>query len=259
MRGFLDCAAPATLTSNHLLRRLDCMKWLLILFPFTLFASFQDEVTTAAPSEDVRLLWCELLEKSCIECCGDDADVRPLFVTLQGIFEQQLAAGLGKSVQCAAGVIHTPMPTTPLCTKGEVSPELVDPLIIKDPERLKTVKMRTTTLRDYLHQGGELIVAYPKGGLEKRNEEQRRIYQEELARYPNLKEMVLKCDSLPEDLVGATYFIKLDDGVGYFFSIKMTQANAPGGESFGLWFGTYEKPCIVERFKRVCGFLGENQ
>ena len=234
------------------------MKWFLLLFPLTLFASFEADVTDAAPSEEIRSLWCELTEKGYIERSGDDADIRPLFVTLQGIVEQQLAENLGGSVRRAASIIHTPMPTTPLCTKGKISPDLIDPSIEKDPKRLETVKLRTTTLRDFLYKGGELTVAYPKGGLEKRSKEQQEIYREELECYSSLRDLPLNCESMPGDLVGATYFFN-ECGTAYFFSIKITQANAPGGENFGLWFGTYDNPLVVERFKRVCIFIGDHE
>lgn len=197
--------------------------------------------------------WTELVQKGVLEVTATDKEVRPYFVALQGIVEHVLAYELGKSVQSLTGVIHTPMPATPLCTEGNVSKELVDPSIEEDPLRLFTVKARTTIVRDYLYQGGDLYIVYPKEGMIKRTEIQQQTYQKELENYPtHLFDRPLDCELIPNDLVGAFYLFKNTEGKLFAFAIKMTQANSPQDlGSFGLWFGEVAKSPVSDRISNV--------
>src|SRR5690606_21668156 len=160
-----------------------------------------------------------------LEVSGTDKDVRPCFVALQAIVEHVLASALQKEVVSLKGVIHTPMPATPLCTIGKISKELVNPSIENDPARIFTVKARTTIIRDYLFKGGDLYIVYPKNGFKKRTEEQQKVYQQELASYPtHLFDVPLNCEDIPTDLIGATYLFQDRSGKTFIFAIKMTQA-----------------------------------
>lgn len=197
--------------------------------------------------------WNELVEKGVLEVTATDKEVRPYFVALQGIIEHVLACELNKSVKSLTGVIHTPMPATPLCTEGNVSKELVDATIEDDPLRLFTVKARTTIIRDYLFQGGDLYIVYPQEGINKRNENQQQIYRKELENYPShLFDRPLDCASIDNDLIGAFYLFKNAEGKVFAFAIKMTQANSPQDlGSFGLWFGEVDKSPIQTRISSV--------
>lgn len=209
---------------------------------------------------DVSQIWDTLVQKGVIEISGTDKDVRPFFVALQGVVEHVLAAGLQKEIKELKGIIHTPMPATPLCTTGEISKELVDPSIETDPTRLFTVKARATIVRDYLFKGGDLYVVYPKGGLYQRTEEQQNIYSQALANFPtHLFDVPLNCEVIPTELIGATYFFQDQSGKTFVFAIKMTQAKDPKSMgSFGLWFGSIDLPSIQERVKAVSSYLEQN-
>lgn len=174
-------------------------------------------------------------------------------MALQGIVEHVLSHELGKSMHSLTGVIHTPMPATPLCTEGSVSKELVDPSIEEDALRLFTVKARATIIRDYLFQGGDLYIVYPQDGMAKRTEIQRKIYKGELENYPaHLFDRPLDCESISNDFVGAFYLFKNSDGKLFGFAIKMTQANSPQDlGSFGLWFGEVSGSPIKDRIANV--------
>lgn len=137
----------------------------------------------AALKPGIVAYWNELVEKGVVEVTASDKDVRPYFVALQGIVEHVLAYELNKNVKSLTGVIHTPMPATPLCIEGSISNKLLDPSIEEDPLRLFTVKARTTIIRDYLFQGGDLYIAYPQDGIGKRSEAQRQVYEKELENY----------------------------------------------------------------------------
>ena len=191
---------------------------------------------------------------------GTDKEVRPYFVALQGIIEHVLANELNKSIFHLKGVIHTPMPATPLCTDGDVSSELVDASLANDPLRAFTVKARATILRDYLFQGGDLYVAYPKEGFNKRNAKQQQVYRDVLQRFPaHLFDRPLNLEAIDSELIGATYFFTGKDGIRYIFAIKMTQANNPMDEGhFGLWLGRADEPAIAERVSAISKVLDFN-
>ena len=204
--------------------------------------------------------WETLLQKGALEVNATDKEVRPYFVSLQGILEHVLAFELKKSICSLSGVICTPLPPTPLCTKGEISKGLVSPSIEEDQNRLFTVKARPTIVRDFLYQGGDLYAAYPKGGLGKRTEEQQKIYLQELKNYPaHLFDRELECESVETDLIGAVYTFKDQRGDSYAFAIKMTQATNPSDQGhFGLWFGSINNPVIRKRVDDVLNFASKN-
>lgn len=201
--------------------------------------------------------WTTLTKTGSLVIATTDKVARPYFVAIQGIVEHILSTKLNGEIQKLVGIIHTPMPATPLCTDGTVSLELVDESVLQDSARLFTVKARTTIVRDFLHNGGDLYVAYPKGGLAKRTEHQQNIYQEECRKNPlHLIDTPLECDEIPTALIGATYFFTTSDGKKFVFAIKMTQANNTFDEGqFGLWFGPESHPDIQERVSAVQAFL----
>lgn len=209
---------------------------------------------------EISRLWNSLSQEGAVEICGTDKEIRPLFVALQAVIEHALAAALQKEIRTLKGVIHTPMPATPLCTKGAISKELVSPSIEIDPIRLFTVKARATIVRDYLFKGGELYIAYPKQGWYQRTEEQQAIYGQELMNFPtHLFDVPLNCVSIPDDLIGATYLFQDQLGKLFVFAIKMTQAKDPKAMgNFGLWFGSIDTPVIQERLDAVSSYLEQN-
>lgn len=201
--------------------------------------------------------WNELVEKGVLEVNGTDKEIRPYFGMIQSAVELVLASELEHEVCTVNGFIHTPMPATPLCTTGEISPELVDPSMEKDPLRLFTVKARATTLRELLSHGATLHIVYPQGGLQKRTAAQQEIYLNELNNYPdNLIDFPINCEAIDPDLIGATYLFTDADGQKYIFAIAMTQANDPREEGhFGLWFGRLENPLIFKHVSAVKKFI----
>lgn len=206
---------------------------------------------------ELLTIWNRLITDEAIDVHGEDRQFRPCFVALQAIIEHVLSYAQQEEGSFLYGVIHTPMPATPLCTKGDISPDLLDPSVEKDPLRLFTVKARTVILRDYLFQGGKLYVVYPQGGLQKRSEEQQRVFLEMLKQYSaKLVDCPLSCDAIPDELIGATYFFTDSSGKTLVFSIRMTQAKDPREEGhFGLWFGELRSPKIAARVREVCSFL----
>ncbi len=191
---------------------------------------------------------------------GSD-DLRVKYVLSQGCMEHVLACkqALGEIVDLI-GVIHTPMPATPLCTLPE-NPDrsLLDHTIRHDLKKLLTVGSRAQIVREYLQKGGKLYIVYPQGGLEKRSKEQQAIYYSELARYPDkLIDWVLKSHQIDPEMVGATYFFKSPDKRTYLFSIKSRQANDPQELSeWGLWLGEIADPIVKERVDTLFSYFKE--
>lgn len=201
--------------------------------------------------------WNDLFKAKNLSINASDKEVRPYFVALQAIFEHVIASKLGKEIKTVTGIIHTPLPATPLCNEGSISQKLVAPSIAEDPLRMLTVKARTTTVRDYLHRGGFLYVVYPKSGLNRRTAIQQKIYQQELINFSsNLFDWPLNCESIENSLIGATYFFTDKANQTLVFAIQMTQANDPQEKGqFGLWFGEGAHPSIQGRISKILAFI----
>ncbi len=202
--------------------------------------------------------WDALVATGHFQLRGSDKEARSTFVTLQAVVEHALSEDPG--ITRLTGIIHTPTPTTPLCTEGTISPHLVAPSIAADPECLFTVKARTTTLRDFLAQEGTLYVVYPEGGLEKRTEAQQKIYKQELVNHMgHLWDCPLDCKKIPDEMIGATYVFVDKEGETCAFSLRITQANDPREcGTYMLWFGSTRNPLVRERVQSIMQFVQEN-
>ena len=191
----------------------------------------------------------------------NDQSVRPYFVSLQGVIEQNLAIELqhGK-IKNLVGIIHTPTPATPLCTNGDISEKLVDSSLLTDDKRLFTVRARADIVRDFLDLGGKLYAVYPKGGLEKRTIDQQNIYLKTLKNHSNnLFDSELASASIDHDLVGASYLFEDDLGDQYLFALRAYQANAPADDNtWTMWYGKVSEAHIAKRLGRLREFLRNN-
>ena len=191
----------------------------------------------------------------------NDQSVRPYFVTLQGVMEQNLAYELQRGkIKNLVGIIHTPTPATPLCTHGDISEKLVDPTLLEDNKRLFTVRARADIVRDFLDLGGTLYAVYPQGGLEKRTIDQQNIYLKTLKDHPkNLIDAELATSTIDHDLVGASYLFEDDCGEHHLFSLRAYQANAPSDDNtWSMWYGKVSEPHIAKRLARLREFLRDN-
>ncbi|SPN73324.1 hypothetical protein C10C_0142 [Chlamydia serpentis] len=199
----------------------------------------------------------ELMISSFVNREGSDADQRPIFVNAQANFEQAIVYLLkSKQIVNCTCIIHTPAPATPLCGTGEISTGLIDPIVQNDRERLLTVKKRINIIHDYLQEGGKLFTVYPKKGRELRSPEQLRILDDLVQSYPNqLHAVELNCDIIPQDLVGATYFIAFADFSTYILSLRSCQAISPTNGTWAIWFGANYESVIEDRLQGVLSFL----
>lgn len=189
---------------------------------------------------------------------GSD-DLRVKYVHSQGCFEHVLACfqALG-DIEEIIGVIHTPMPATPLCIKpeGEVR-GVLDQSIRHDLSKLLTVRSRAQIIREYLMKGAKLYIVYPQGGFEKRSATQQSIYKEELERFAgNLFDWVLTTNKIADDMVGATYLFRNMDRQVFAFSIKSKQANDIHSQAeWGIWFGPVVEAEVADRVNNVFDYL----
>lgn len=198
----------------------------------------------------------KLAVHSAVICEGTDEALRPTFVNVQAGFERALVHWLkNKQIEECTCIIHTPAPATPLCTNGEISVGLVDSAISRDPQRLLTVQKRPNIIRAYLHEGGRLIAVYPQKGRTLRSAEQLAVFDDLLQQNPRLEAFALDCDQIPQDLIGATYLIRISDSKKYVLSIRSYQANSPADDKWAIWFGSLQDPVIMERVERVLSFL----
>ena len=247
------------------------------------FASVKECVESTASMaenrESILALVDQLEEEGHVAAIGADATHRPVFVSVQGVVESLLSSWLheGRFVK-VVGVVHTPMPATPLCTEGGITRELIAPSIVEDNKRLYTIVSRAQVavlcvseglvfdtiisrarvVREYLSEGGLLVVAYPRGGLSNRSADQQVIYGGELKRYPdNLVDAPV--DKLPADMVGATYFAETEAKEMLIFSIKALQANAPDNtHCWEMWLSNSEDIVAKRRLDIVFDFISKH-
>ncbi|MBY0528906.1 MAG: hypothetical protein K2P51_01810 [Rhabdochlamydiaceae bacterium] len=209
----------------------------------------------SASKDALESVWMTLVEKGVVELVDSDPKVRP-YVNLQRIVEHILSEKLRRGEICnLSGVIHTPMPATPLCITDDAIPEgVVHPSVAVDSNSMSTVKARATSVRDFLREGGDLYIVYPNAeGANKRPQEALDIYQAEQAHYPvHLFDCPLKSRSIESELVGAYYLFNDTQGKQFAFAIRMSQANSPQENiQFGMWFGEASQPEIKEWISHV--------
>lgn len=229
--------------------------------PSTGYESFMEKLLTGEMEDDVHIFLDVFREKSMQMDRGRDAEMRPIYVSAQGEFERTMVYLLEEGkVDHLFGIIHTPTPATPLCTQGDISPDLVAESM-KDQRRLFTVMKRPEIIRELLAKGGVLIAAYPEGGREKRTAEQLAVFDELIATYPqNLIDLPLQCTAMEKEMVGASYLFRTIDGNWMAFSIMASQANAPEDDrTWGMWFGPIQDPQVFHRIETVFNYLHKVQ
>jgi hypothetical protein len=205
--------------------------------------------------------WDTLIKQGALEAQGTDRELRPYFVALRGIVEDALSREFNKNITSFVGIISTPMPTTPLCTKGEVSHEVIHPDNASNTLKNFSIKTRNTIFRDYLHQGGVLYIVYPQNGLNQRMDSQQKIYKTELQNYPkNLFDSPCQDDSLNPSLIGATYLFQDTNKNVYAFAVNMTEVSNPQDHStFRFWLGSIDNAAIQQHLKQICPYVSKNQ
>lgn len=209
--------------------------------------------------EDILALLDDLKRDSHYIQNGND-DIRVKFVGSQGALEHVLACAQAlQELQSLVGAIHTPQPATPLCVRisSELASKLLDKSISHDLDKLLTVKSRAEIIRNYLKNGSELYICYPKGGLEKRSPAEQEVYKEELQKHPKkLFDCVLDCNEIDPDMIGATYLFKDREGNLYSFCIKSRQANDIQQKAeWGFWLGVVTNPVVKNRLQAVFEYL----
>lgn len=228
----------------------------------SIFLTLENTPELAPLKESLTTFLNELFANGYVKMSEEDAKARPLFVTSQGLIEQNLALLLqSQKVTKLVGMIHTPTPATPLCMLGDITERLVDPLMQNDEKRLYTVRARANIVRDYIELGGQLFVVYPKGGLEKRSQEQQDIYLKTLAGYQdkNLFDCQLSTSQMDADMVGATYLFEDIKHNQYLFGLKATQANAVDDQkTWEMWLGPVQNKEVEARLDRVQSFLNHH-
>ena len=161
-------------------------------------------------------------EQTHVKLTGPDSQTRPVAVTFQRAFEQSIIKMLHKGkIKSATAIIHTDRPATPLCNhNGQIIEDSLPDSIREDPQRLKTLKDRTETMRLLAREKKiDLYVTYAHGGLQKRSGKEQSIFKEEIRNRRNisLHNVELSCSAIPKKLSGATYVLKLANGDNLFF------------------------------------------
>ena len=104
----------------------------------------------------------------------------------------------------------------------------------------------------------DLYVTYSRDGLKKRSAKEQDIFRREVRNRKNvaLHDVELTCSSIPRQLSGATYILKLANGDGLFFSLNGTQAqDADNTMDWEYWFDSLNNPKMKKKMDEVLRFL----
>jgi hypothetical protein len=216
--------------------------------------SFKD-----SPADTKKLLEIvhELEEKGSFEIIGEDSEVRPIFVTMQSVFEEVLSNQLKKNVSLLAGIILGYGPPTPLYFSFEDPATLVSKKIQNHPQSLATIKARQKILDEYLKQGGILYALYTQKGYESLTNQEKEIFKKNIDTYSTqLISKALPIENIPDNLVGAIYYFSCKDLKTYAFAIEMPQASYPEKKSsYKLYLGEITDKLIEERMNAIMQFI----
>lgn len=168
---------------------------------------------------------------------NNEAELRTTYVGLQSALEHLVSEYLLKGkVKKFVGIIHTPLPATPLCMDPE-SIHLDD--LIEESMRSEgvryTVRSREKNLSILLSRPNVFLHnVFSINGREKRGESIQ-FFDINIAKFKKSLFPVELIGEVKEDLVGASYFIVPTKGQAVFFSIGTTQANKLNQKGWKMW------------------------
>lgn len=220
-----------------------------------------DDLATDVKTDISKMAISPLRKSSEIQIAGTDEKTRPIAVSFQKAFEQSVLDMIDEEqVSQVAAIIHTRKPTTPLCNpQGKALPQTMHPDMKCDPKRCKTIQDRTVTLREMAKKESlDLYVAYLEDGLQRRSQEEQKIYRKELSNPANtsLKDAPLTCSTMPDEIVGASYILKTRRGNELYFANNGKQAIDASGETlWRYWFGNLKDAPVSKRYQEVVDYL----
>ncbi len=180
----------------------------------------------------------------------EGGDLRAPIVGLQQIFEHAIKNLIVSDRLKFQGVIHTPLPATPLCTQVDQADlsNVMAPSLLSDPDKTLTVKNRALTVRELLTlPDTRLYVVYSKGGLEERDIDSQQVFKSEINKNPNTLIGIELSGKINPDRVGATYILITPNGGTCAFCIDAQQANQEIVEKWGIYCGSLDDETIKKR------------
>ena len=176
--------------------------------------TINSEQCTQNLKKDLDNLWSDLINKGHVEKMGSDAELRPLFITMQGILEQALTSLLkNKSIQSVNVYIVTPkMPTSFMLD----TPKILSEVNFQEPTDFAC--FRHQVLTEFLTQEGSTVFAiYAHDALKTFSKHKKKnrsgigtyyrylkIFNNKLKNYPVLN---VNIESFPPEKSGALYYI----------------------------------------------------
>lgn len=208
----------------------------------------------------------EYIEKDClVQDLNTDDKTREVYVNLQAAIEQLFKYYIQRNeiINCF-GCIHTEFPATPLCA-DPLSAAAANSLIISEKrENIKQVlivEARAKIIRSLLQcPQVEFYSVYPKKNYMKRNEDQRKIYQENLGMFKNLHDCGLNTEEIKfsDSMNGGSYLLEHKSGSWYLFSLQGKQANSSDMNCvWRIWFGRVDHPSISDRLESLSYYFKE--
>lgn len=210
------------------------------------------------PARDDVLEMIDALRSDGVYLERGNRDLKGKFLTLHRLMGLALNHALNRNeIIHPLAISHAPSPPSTLC----VQPTTDHSFRCSDdePQGLCLYKTQAQIIQEYLLQGGNLYVVYPKEGLEKRPLEQQQAYQASRDQYDSLVDWELSTSDFDPEMIGSTYLFQNNSGCSYCLSIKVRQPRENRDDAeWGIWFGNLtSNATVAERLDIVCHYLND--
>jgi hypothetical protein len=208
------------------------------------FETFKSNVTNDIDQQkdlpNLRSIWDSMLNNGFVDIGGNTQANKDHIVKIQAIIEYNLSK---LPAEDSEAYIITPYPPTPLRLIGMANP------FCADGKTLCPSFFRTSTLRQYISAGHPIELLYSNTGD---NVPGIKFFNSFVANHPNITARLV--NSVPDNLIGATYYFKLDDGK-FIFSLKGNQSNTDTHNDWNIWFGNQDSERNLERTKEIFEYV----
>lgn len=213
-----------------------------------------DKQNIGSLTSNLENIFKDLQSNGISERSGIDSELRPAYVTMQGIIELSLAEALSQGLikKIDAYIVTPRMPTPLMLNNGKGLSEIN----ISDPASFALY--RNIILNTFLSAGGNLHAVYSSDAkmLLQDQAEGLDIYAAYCSKYPQSLHdhpvITIAMKDFPADMTGAVYY--LDDTLITIESKQVTQIDNTTPQNWVIRFGDKAK----DRAAQVNAFLKEN-
>jgi hypothetical protein len=208
------------------------------------FETFKNNVTNDIEQQKdmphLHSIWNKMLSGGFVDIGGGTQSNKDHVVKIQAIIEHHLSK---LPALDSEAYIITPYPPTPLRLIGTGNP------FCADGQTLCSSFFRTSTLRQYIAAGHPIELIYSNIGDDIPGI---KFYKSFLHNNQNITARLVNL--VPDHVIGATYYFKLDDAK-CVFSVRGNQADTATQNDWGIWFGDQDLEVNLARTKEIFEYV----